>query len=175
MRAGTNELPLETGTNMTTSKTTSEEAARGQLTPEDQQMAHDAGKQLRRLLKAGALVSMELFFREEGEEKVEVVALPPSVLRLLDAILEAHAGGHEVTIMLSHDEFTLNQAADVLGVSRPFLIKLLDEGKIPSRRVGAHRRVGVDALNRYQRQEEEHQLDILARLQAQAQDLSMGY
>lgn len=77
--------------------------------------------------------------------------------------------------MLSHDEFTLNQAADVLGVSRPFLIKLLDGGRVPFRRVGAHRRIRVDVLGRYEKQEEERQLDVLARLQGQPQDLGMGY
>lgn len=144
------------------------------MTPQDQQMARDAGTQLRRLLKAKAPVSVELHFGEEGAE-VEVVALPSSILPQLEAILEAHSGGHEVTLMPSHDEFTLNQAADALGVSRPFLIKLLDEGKIPFRHVGAHRRIRVDALNLYQKQEEERQLDVLARLQAQAQELDMGY
>lgn len=76
--------------------------------------------------------------------------------------------------MPSHDEFTLYQAADVLGVSRPYLSKLLDEGKIPFRCVGAHRRIRVHALNLYQKQEEERQLDVLARLLTQAQELGLS-
>lgn len=164
---------------MTTTQPLVEEVIAGRLTPQDQQMARAAEEQLRRLLEADAPVSarasLELRFQEDSEERHEVVALPPSALRLLDTILEAHANGHAVTVMPSHGELTPNQAADILGVSRPFLIKLLDEGKIPFRRVGAHRRIRVDALSLYQQQEEKRQLDVLARLQAQAQELGMGY
>lgn len=164
---------------MTIIEPTSEEATQEQPTPQDQQTARAATEQLRRLLESGApasaRASLECRFREEGEEKVEAVALPLPTLRLLHAVLEAHADGHVVTIMPSPGELRPDQAADALGVSRPFLIKLLDEGQIPFRRAGTQRRIRVDALNSYQKQEEERQLEILARLQAQAQALNMGY
>ncbi|HEX8465523.1 MAG TPA: helix-turn-helix domain-containing protein, partial [Abditibacterium sp.] len=86
-----------------------------------------------------------------------------------------NANGHAVTVMPSHGELTPNQAAEMLGVSRPFLIRLLDEGQIPFRRVGAHRRIRIDALEKYRSAEEERQLGVLAQLQAQAQELNMGY
>ena len=160
---------------MTIIEPISEEATQELLTPQDQQMARDAGTQLRRLLKAEAPVSMELHFGKEGEEKVEVVALPPSVLPQLKAILEAHADGHVVTIVASPGELTPNQAADALGVSRQFLIQLLDKGQIPFRHLGTQRRIRVDSLNLYREQQEERQLEILARLQAEAQELGIGY
>lgn len=164
---------------MTIIEPTSEEAMQEPPTLQDQQKAHVARKQLRRLLEAGAsastCASLELHFREGDEEKVEVVALPPSALRLLHTILEAHADGHVITIVSSPGELTLDQAADALGVSRPFLIQLLDEGKIPFRRVGTQRRIRVEALNVYQKQEEERQLEVLSRLQSTAQELRMGY
>ena len=150
-------------------------------TLQEQQMARAAESRLRRLLEGnpegGELPQAALQFRlaKDSNAPLEVVALPLSALRLLDAILEANANGHAVTVMPSHGELTPNQASEMLGVSRPFLIKLLDEGHIPFRRVGAHRRIRIDALENYRRAEEERQLSVLAQLQAQAQELNMGY
>lgn len=151
-----------------------------QPTQQEQDLARTAELRLRHLLEAttpssSAQASLELRFREEGKEKVEVVALPSSVLRSLDVLLDAHASGTSVSLLPSNGELTPNQAAEVLGVSRPFLVKLLDAGKIPFRHVGAHRRIRIDALNAYRQREEERQLEVMARLQAQAQELTMGY
>lgn len=67
------------------------------------------------------------------------------------------------------------QAADILNVSRPFLIKLLEEGQIPFRNVGKQRRTLIEDVMRYKAatdQEREHMLDQLV---ADAQDQDMGY
>lgn len=152
-------------------------ASQGSVTPQEQRAAREAEARLRRLLEAETTggSSLELHLTGENARAVEVVALPLSALRLLDVILEANAKGQAVTVMPTHGELTPNQAAEMLSVSRPYLVKLLDEGKIPFRRVGAHRRIRVDALNCYQQQEEQRQLEVLAQLQAQAQELDMGY
>ena len=153
-----------------------DKVSQGQLTAQDRRAAQIAEQRIRRLLESEAAeTAVELRLAGTGDEEVEVVALPLSALRLLDAILEANANGHAVTVMPSHGELTPNQAAEMMGVSRPYLVKLLDEGAIPFRRVGAHRRIRVDALSRYQEVEEQRQLETLAALQAQAQELEMGY
>lgn len=157
-----------------------EDQTTAQATPQEQHLARTAELRLRYLLEAAtsassAQASLELRFQEEGQDKVEVVALPSSVLRSLDVLLDAHASGTPVMLLPSHDELTPNQAAQVLGVSRPHLIKLLGENKIPFRLVGAHRRIRVDALNAHLKREEERQLEVMARLQEQAQELAMGY
>ena len=153
-----------------------DKVSQGQLTAQDRRAAQIAEQRIRRLLESEAAQSaVELRLAGTGDEAVEVVALPLSALRLLDAILEANANGHAVTVMPSHGELTPNQAAEMMGVSRPYLVKLLDEGAIPFRRVGAHRRIRVDALSLYQQAEEKRQLELLAALQAQAQELEMGY
>jgi len=157
-----------------------EGALEEQATPQEQHLARTAELRLRHLLEAAtfpspARASLELRFREEGQEKVEVVVLPSSVLRSLNLLLDAHASGTSVVLLPSHGELTPNQAAEVLGVSRPYLIKLLDENKISFRLVGTHRRIRVDALNVYRQREEERQLEVMARLQEQAQELNMGY
>ena len=149
-----------------------EKLSQSQLTSQEQRAAREAEPQIRRLLESETN-GAALEFRLAGTS--EEVVLPMSALRLLEAILEANAKGQAVTVTPMHRELTPNQAAEMLGVSRPHLIKLLDEGKIAFRRVGTHRRIRVEDLNRYQEQEEQRQLEALAALQAQAQELGMGY
>lgn len=159
-----------------------EKISQGQLTTQERRAAREAEPRIRRLLESeisiageSSVAALEFQLAGASEDSVEVVTLPLSALRLLDAILEANANGHAVTVTPVRGELTPNQAAEMLGVSRPYLIKLLNEGKIAFRRVGTHRRIRAEALSRYQEQEEQRQLETLAALQAQAQELGMGY
>jgi len=78
----------------------------------------------------------------------EHLALPPEVFDVLRNIIEAMAGGQAVTIAPVHQRLTTLEAADVSGISRPTLVKLLESGEIPFERPGHHRRVKlIDVLN----------------------------
>jgi excisionase family DNA binding protein len=111
-----------------------------------------------------------------GEKQpVEDITLPMPAFRLLNDILAEMAKGHGVALLPVRAELTTQQAADLLNVSRPYLIGLLEEGKIPFRLVGQHRRVRLDDLLAYQRKDDEARRRIADELTADAQELGMGY
>ncbi|MDT7858259.1 helix-turn-helix domain-containing protein [Rubrivirga sp. S365] len=71
----------------------------------------------------------------------DAVDLPPALARVVAAALAEVADGHAVEVRTVAEELTTQEAADLLGVSRPFVVKLVDGGQLPARRVGTHRRV----------------------------------
>lgn len=111
---------------------------------------------------------------QEGDH-TEVVVLPASTLPLLNHILEYMAQGSSVSVLPSESELTTQQAADLLNVSRPFLIGLLEQGEIPFRKVGKHRRMLLSDVLSYKRRNIRERLSALEELEAQAQELGLGY
>lgn len=105
----------------------------------------------------------------------EACILPRAAFELLQEILGHLANGTAVTVLPVHAELTTQGAADLLNVSRPHLVKLLEEGELPFHRVGTHRRVRLEDLMEYKARVEEEQRQALDELAALSQDMEMGY
>lgn len=103
------------------------------------------------------------------------ISLPLSALRLLVDILVQMAQGNAVTLIPVHAELTTQEAADVLNVSRPYLVTLLEGGQIPCRKVGSRRRVLAKDILEFKANIEKKRLQTLEELSKQAKKLDMGY
>ncbi|MDR4471006.1 MAG: helix-turn-helix domain-containing protein [Nitrospira sp.] len=112
-----------------------------------------------------------------GEERkaIHKLSLPPSAIRLLLDLLTEMAAGNAVTLIPVHAQLTTQQAADVLNVSRPFLVSLLEQGKIPHIKVGTHRRVLFEDLMRYKKNIDTERQKALDELVKESEKLNMGY
>jgi excisionase family DNA binding protein len=103
------------------------------------------------------------------------IELPDPIFEALTAIVEALREGNGVSVIPVHHLLTTNEAADLLNISRPFLVRLLDEGAIPFERVGTHRRLRLGDVLAFRLQREEQRRDALSKLVRQAEDLGLPY
>lgn len=110
---------------------------------------------------------------EQGEHAV--VKIPTSAYRLLLDILAEMAMGNAVTVTPVHAVLTTQEAADILNVSRPFFVKLLERGEIPYHKAGAHRRVYYKDILDHKEKIDSKRHEVLKELAEQAQALNMGY
>ncbi len=136
-------------------------------TVDDSRLAKTSSRRLARFSAQNLTIRL-------GDTK-ETVELPAVAVRLLVDLLSAMAEGNAVTVIPTHAELTTQQAADLLGVSRPFLVKQMEKDAIPFRKVGTHRRVLLSDLLAYKREMDHKRHEALDELAAQAQELDMGY
>jgi len=140
-------------------------------TPQEAAIARISEQTLSRYAKAHVPLKLRL----SDAEQAEPIELPAGAVALLMDILEAMAAGCGVTIIPENAELTTVQAAGVLNVSRPFLIKLLEEGTIPYRKVGKHRRIRMEDVMAYKAAIDQERENVLDQLAAEAQEQDMGY
>lgn len=139
-------------------------------TPHDAELARNSSREIGKLLKEDRDTPIRLM--GSAAETVEAT-LPPSALRLLVRILTEMSKGNAVTLVPHHAELTTQQAADMLNVSRPFLVNLLEEGEIPYRKVGTHRRVRFEDVMTYKRRVDAERRESLKDLAKLSQELGL--
>jgi excisionase family DNA binding protein len=140
-------------------------------TEEDAEVARNSVRVLSHYVRKNRSLTVKLI---DGDND-QLIALPASAVALLVDILGAMAAGQGITLIPQNAELTTVQAAEILNVSRPFLIKLLEAKEIPFRKVGKHRRVLMRDIMAYKRKIDREREEILDQLVAEAQELDMGY
>jgi excisionase family DNA binding protein len=143
----------------------------GQPDADDAALAREALVRARRFLADHPADDRPVEVRVTGER--ETLTVPRPAVDLLVRVLANMAAGHGVTVVPSHAELTTQQAAEVLNVSRPFVIKLLEEGLIDYRTVGTHRRIRADSLLEYKRRDDTARHDAAGELAAMTQELGL--
>lgn len=149
-------------------------------TQSESELAKESSQQLAHLLgglrprdartsRSNAPVKIEI--RLDGEQ--EVVCLPSSALELLNDILAQMAEGNAVSILPQNCELKTTQAAEILNVSRPYLIGLLESHQLPYRMVGTHRRVRLDDVMRFKQDIDEKRQNALRELSELSEELDM--
>ena len=143
-------------------------------TKEDQQIAqsalvkvHKASKNIRHMQNSSVSIKVQ--------NRKEALIIPKKALVLLFDILNNMADGKSITLIPSDAELSTQQAADLLNVSRPHIVKLLEKGEIPFKKVGAHRRIELKDLIAYDKKLKKIRAEKLEFLAKQAQDLNLGY
>ena len=136
----------------------------------DSELAREALKTLRRAVEAhpDPQQPVEMKVADGGE-----LEMPRAAADLMIRILGKMAAGQGVTVVPMNAELTTQQAADILNVSRPYLVGLLEAREIQYRRVGTHRRVLAESLYAYKRRTSVTQKDAADELSALGQDMGL--
>ncbi len=142
-------------------------------TAEETALARESGRTLSAYLQTRAEAQQIEILDDKGA--AHPVHIPVSALRLLVDVLTEIGEGNAVSIIPIHAELTTQEAADVLNVSRPFLVQLLERGEIPFHKIGTHRRVRYQDVLAYKERTDAERSKALDALAEQAQALNMGY
>ena len=140
-------------------------------TPQEADLARTSGQRLSRYVG----LNQSLSLRVMDAEQEQLLVLPAGAVALLMDILEAMAAGRGISLIPENAELTTVEAAEVLNVSRPYLIKILSEGALPYRKVGKHRRIRMEDVMAYKSRIDRERDAVLDELAADAQEHDMGY
>jgi excisionase family DNA binding protein len=122
------------------------------------------------LAKADGTVRLKVTEPDAGSE---TVAVPTAAFRLLVVILAEMARGNAVRLIPHHVELTTQEAAEILNVSRPYLVRLLEEGRLPFHRTGTHRRVLFKDVMAFKVGRHRARSNVLDELSKMDQDLGL--
>lgn len=136
------------------------------------QRARRTAARLRKLAKRRHTSTARSITLEGETQPIEV---PAAAIEMLADAVEEIAKGHAIRITSQGEEVSTQKAADLLNVSRPYLIRLLEKGEIPFRMVGTHRRLRLSDVLGYKARTDAEGERAFRELVAQAQELRLGY
>ncbi len=143
---------------------------------QDQQAARESLPMLTKAIAQRGAQGVHIQIQPTSHQATAVdLTIPAKALQLLAVILDSMAQGKTISLLASDSEMSTQQAAGLLQMSRPHLVKLLEEGLIPFRKVGSHRRLLLRDILSYEAQQKERRQDHLRFLAQQAQELNLGY
>ena len=142
------------------------------MSPKDIEMARVAHRCIMEALDHSRAAAITLTTDAGEHPSIEV---PPAALKLIGQLLGAMSEGRPIALMPSSQELSTVEAAHFLNVSRPFVIKEIEAGRLPHRMVGTHRRVAFEDLIAYARKMRERQEAALERLAENARELGLEY
>lgn len=142
------------------------------MSAQELEMARVAQRCIMEALDRSKAVSITL--TSDGDEQPSV-AVPPAALKLIGQLLGALSEGRPVVLMPGKQELTTVEAANYLNVSRPFVIKEIEAGRLPHRMVGRHRRIAFEDLVAYERKMREKQRAALERMAENERELGLDY
>ena len=149
-----------------------EDLRTGTPTPADSRLAMESSVKIASAVPARRKAPLSVRIGEGSEESI---AIPASAMHLLADILREMGLGNSVMLLARQSELSTQQAAELLNVSRPFLVEQIEKGALPCRKVGTHRRVNVHDLLAYKQRMEQARLQSLEELSAIDQELRLGY
>jgi len=142
-------------------------------TRKERQLAKESKSELDRisdkLKRSSKIIEIEV---GDGKESLKI---PASAFQHLSSILEYMSQGRAVSVLSIDEELTTQEAADILNVSRPHVVKLSEEGEIPFHKVGRHRRIKLKDLLAYKKKYKKRQRKALDELTRISQEEGLDY
>ena len=143
-----------------------------EMSPAEVEMAFTAQRCIMEALDRSRAASITLTTSEGVQPPID---LPPASLQLIGRLLGLLSERRAFTLIPSKQELTTVEAANFLNVSRPFVIKEIEEGRLPHRKVGSHRRIAFEDLLTYAKEMRKRQEHALERMADDARELGLDY
>ena len=135
----------------------------------------DVAKQSSRTLAKYASVDRVQMSITGSNGETDEFVLPGHVMQILLDVLSEMSNGNAISLIPHNQEISTQEAANILNVSRPYLVKLLENGEIPFHKVGTHRRVKLQDVISYKQRVDESRHSALDELTELSQSEGMGY
>lgn len=143
------------------------------LSPSEEDIA--VAKESSRILSKYADMDRVRMTLKGNDDKSDDLLLPGHLVHLLLNMLSEISQGNAVGIMPIHAELSTQEAANILNVSRPHLVKLLEQGEISFHKTGTHRKVLAKDVFTYKEKITKQRYEVLDELTALSQEMGMGY